>query len=478
MGQEIHRTGFTRADHLTFQARLARETAHLSEAAQAGALGDGPYRAGFELEAWLLDHAGFPSPVNEPFLQRLDDPWVVRELSRFNVELNAPPVSMGPGALRAMESALEQTWRRCQDVAHGMDTVMAMVGILPNLRAADLGLENMSAMKRYAALNREVRRLRRGEPIHVHIEGEESLELLRADVMLEAATTAFQVHLQVPYARAGRHYNAALIGCGPLLAGSGNSPLLFGRRLWQETRVPLFEQSVELGGFAGLADAGVRRVSFGQGYVVDELTELFRENLALYPVLLPILQDGPLEHYPNLRLHNGTIWRWVRPLVGIEAGGGCHVRLEQRVLPSGPTILDMMANAAFHFGLCHALAGMPRPPEARMDFAVARANFYAAARHGLDASLTWLDGRAHPARELITQICLPLARAGLADFGCTGAETDRYLEVFAQRVRSGQTGAVWQTGNLAHEHGDAGRMMANYLENQRAGLPVHEWDPY
>lgn len=478
MGQEINRTGFTQEDYLTYQDRLALETGHLAEVARSGGLGDGRYAAGFELEAWLLDHAGFPNPVNEHFLQRLNDPWVVPELSRFNVELNAPPVPMGPGVLTAMEASLERTWQRCQDVAHGMDTVLAMVGILPNLRATDLDLKHMSAMKRYVALNREVQRLRGGKPIHIHINGAESLELLRPDVMLEAATTSFQIHLQVPYVQAGRNYNASLICCGPLLAASGNSPILFGRRLWQETRVPLFEQSVEVGGHAGLADADVRRVSFGQGYVVDELMELFRENLVLYPVLLPILQEGPLERYPNLRLHNGTIWRWVRPLVGVEEEGGCHVRLEQRVLPSGPTILDMVANAAFHFGLCHALANMFPAPESQLSFVDAKANFYNAARHGLEAKLLWLDGHTYAAKELLIHVCLPLAREGLADFGLPEGEVERYLAVFAQRVRSGQTGAVWQVRNLAHEQGDAARMMANYLENQRTGLPVHEWNPY
>lgn len=477
MGQEITRTSFTEADFLHYQEQLARETEQLGAAALAGELGGDSFKAGFELEAWLLDHAGFPNPINEPFLARLDDPWVVRELSRFNVELNGPPVAMAPGALIAMENSLGDTWRRCQDVAHDMDAVLAMVGILPNLRVSDLNLENMSAMKRYVALNGEVQRLRQGKPIHIHIEGVESLEMLRPDVMLEAATTSFQLHLQVPYDQAGRYYNAALISSGLLLAAGANSPLLFGRRLWHETRVPLFEQSVELGGYAGLADATVRRVSFGQGYVGKDIVDMFRENLALYPVLLPMSQTEPQSRYPHLRLHNGTIWRWVRPLVGFDETGRAHVRLEQRVMPSGPSILDMVANAAFHLGLSHTLANLPRAPETRLDFAAAKANFYQAAQHGMDVDLTWLDGRAHSARELILGTCLPMAREGLSAFGLPETEADRYLDVLAARMRNGQTGAVWQLGNLEREHGDMSRMMANYLENQRTGMPVHEWNP-
>jgi hypothetical protein len=477
MGQEIPRIGFSEQDQQRFVEHLARETAQLESLALQGGLSDARFQAGYELEAWLLDHAGFPSPVNEEFLRRLDDPLVVPELSRFNVELNAPPLVMGAGVLRGMETSLAGTWQRCQEVAHGMDTVLAMVGILPNLRLADLGLDHMSAVNRFVALNREVQRQRGGQPIHIRIEGEESLELLRPDVMLEAATTSFQVHLQVPHVHVARHYNAALVCCGPLLAASVNSPLLFGRRLWQETRIPLFEQSVEVGGYAGLADASVRRVTLGQGYVGGEVLALFRQNLDLYPVLLPIPQEGPAERYPHLRLHNGTIWRWVRPLVGFAEGAGCHVRLEQRVLPSGPSVPDMVANAAFYLGLCHALATGPEPPETRLGFAATRANFYAAARHGLEAELRWLDGHLHPARTLILDVCLPLAEQGLAAFGLEANEFGPHLEVLRQRVRSGQTGAVWQLRNLAREQGDAGRMMANYLENQRAGLPVHEWEP-
>lgn len=477
MGQEITRTGFTEEDFRCYQARLVQETDHLAAAAKAGALDEGRFMAGFELEAWLLDHAGLPVPVNEEFLARLGDPWVVQELSRFNIELNAPPVAMQAGAMAAMEASLGSLWHRCQDVAHAMDAALAMVGIPPNLRDTDLSLENMSAMKRYVALNREVQRLRGGEPIHVRIEGAESLDMLRPDVMLEAATTSFQIHLQVPCGQAGRYYNAALISCGPLLAGGANSPLLFGHHLWHETRVPLFEQSVELGGYGGLADASVRRVSFGQGYVNVGIVELFRENLALYPVLLPMLQEGEVSRYRHLRLHNGTIWRWVRPLVGFDEAGLAHVRLEQRVLPSGPSVVDMVANAAFYYGLCHALANLPQAPEVLLDFAAAKANFYAAARYGLDVELVWLDGRAYPARDLILNVCLPLARQGLADFGLSAEEAERYLDLLAGRVRSGQTGADWQLRNLEREQGDMGRMMANYLENQRTGLPVHEWNP-
>lgn len=475
MGQEITRTRFSGADFEDFHRHLAEETDFFSRLAAGGGLSDPRYVAGFELEAWLLDHAGFPNPVNQAYLTALDDPMVVPELSRFNVELNAAPVEMGAGVLRALERSLQRTWNACQQVAHGMDTVLAMIGILPTIRNEDLCLANISAMNRYDVLNAQVLQQRGGAPIRINIEGRDRLRLDRQDVMLEAATTSFQLHLQVPYEQSGRYYNASLITCAPLLAAGVNSPLLFGHRLWQETRVPLFEQAVDVGGYAGLGDADIRRVTFGRDYVSNSLLELFEENLKHYPVLLPMPQNEPSERLPHLRLHNGSIWRWVRPLIGFDAAGRGHVRLEQRVLPSGPTVLDMMANAAFYFGLVHALARMPRAAESELSFADVRTSFYAAARDGLDAELVWLDGRRHPARELILAECLPLARQGLSDFGLADEEIAHGLEVLEMRVRTGMTGAQWQLRRLQNVGGDAQRMMVDYLENQRGGAPVHEW---
>jgi hypothetical protein len=475
MGQEINRTRFTEADFEQFSTRLAEETTALRSFAKAGGFGDARYVAGFELEAWLLDHAGRASPVNEAYLRALNDPLVVPELSRFNVELNAPPVEMGPGVLAALEESLLGTWDACQRVAHEMDTSLAMIGILPTIRDEDLCLANMSAMNRFEVLNAQVLQQRNGAPIRIDIEGADPLHLIRSDVMLEAATTSFQLHLQVPFDRAGRYYNASLISCAPLLAAAVNSPLLFGHRLWQETRVPLFEQSVELGGYNGLAETSVRRVAFGRDYVTHSPLELFEENLEHYPVLLPMPQAEASSRFPHLRLHNGAIWRWVRPLIGFDAAGQGHVRLEQRVLPSGPTVLDMVANAALYFGLVHALARQPQAAESDLPFAAARVNFYAAARHGLAAELTWLDGRRISAHDLLLETGLPLARQGLRDFGLPAAEIEHYLGVVEARVRSGQTGAAWQLQRLARVGGDLHRMMADYLDNQRSGAPVHEW---
>jgi len=476
MGQEIGRTSFDASDFDRFASRLRQETGRLLAWAQAGGIRDERHVAGFELEAWLLDHAGTPSPINETFLAALGDAMVVPELSRFNIEVNGTPRVLAAGALLAMERELGATWRRAQAVAHGMDAQLAIIGIPPTLREADLTLDTMSAMNRYVALNEQVIRQRAGQPLRIHIEGEQALDLGRHDVMLEAATTSFQLHLQIPERDSARYYNASLITCGPLLAPATNSPLLFGRRLWQETRIPLFEQSVDLGGHGGLGDPTARRVSLGRGYVHRSLLELFRENLDLFPVLLPTPLEEPAERFPHVRMHNGSIWRWVRPLIGFDAQGEAHVRIEQRVLPSGPTLLDMMANAAFYFGLAHFLAHRQAPPEDAIGFDAVRRNFYQAARHGLAARLAWLDGRIHPARSLLRGL-LPLAREGLDDLGLDTEEVERYLGILQARIETGQTGADWLVGHWHRCDGDLMQLMADYLENQRSGAPVHEWSP-
>ena len=475
MGQEIKLTHFSAADFQRFRDRLSDETANLFRFAETGGFPDTRFIAGFELEAWLLDHAGLPSPVNEAYLKRLNDPLVVPELSRFNVELNAPPIEVRAGVLSSMEESLTATWEHCQEVAHGMDAGLAMIGILPTIRDTDLCLENISAMKRYAALNAQVLQQRKGAPIRIDIQGRDHLLTERPDVMLEAATTSFQLHLQVPFEQATDYFNATLLTCAPLLAAGVNSPLFFGHRLWQETRVPLFEQSVELGGYTGLAEPTIRRVTFGRGFLSDSLLDLFQENLEHYPVLLPVQLEEAPERFPHLRLHNGAIWRWVRPLIGFDEIGRAHVRLEQRVLPSGPTVLDMVANAALYYGLVRTLAELGEAAPRDLGFDDTRNNFYAAARHGLDAELKWLDGGRRSARDLILETCLPMARQGLQAFGLPDAEIDHYLGVVESRVRSGQTGAQWQLKQLEARQGDVHRMTIDYLENQRSGAPVHEW---
>jgi len=475
LGEEIGRLSPGTRDFHRFRARLARETSLFTELERAGALSEAGFVAGFEVEAWLVDPSCHPAPVNEALLEELQDPLVVPELSRFNVELNGTPQPLGPGALRRLELELDATWRRCLAAAQELRTSLVMIGILPTVMESELTLGNMSPRNRYHALNQQILRLRHGRPLRIHIEDAEVLDTAHPDVMLEAATTSMQIHLQVPASRAARFYNASVAASAPMVAAGANSPLLFGKLLWDETRIPLFEQSVEPVVATGEEGPADHRVSLGSGYVQSSLAELFRENLERHPVLLPIAFNDPEESFAHMRLHNGTIWRWNRPIVGFDPDGLPHLRIEHRILPSGPSIADQVANIALYLGIVNALACASRAPEETLPFSVARENLYAAARRGLDANLTWLNGRQVTARSLLLECLVPAAAEGLARFGLDSGETNRYLGVIRDRLHTGLHGAAWQREYFRSCGRDVFALTAAYLERQRSGLPVHQW---
>ncbi|WEK47041.1 MAG: hypothetical protein P0Y56_01780 [Candidatus Andeanibacterium colombiense] len=371
MGQEISATGFDEADFQNFTDQLARETAALRDHHANGRLsGEGP-RIGLELEAWLIDRNAWPAPHNQSFLHRLGDPFVVPELSRFNIEVNAQPAGLAGDGLRELEEHLAATWSRCVANAHeDVDTVIA-IGTLPTLRESDLSLANMTPSNRYAALNTELVKLRENRPLRIDIDSHHAdwphLKTEHLDCMLEAATTSFQLHLQVPPEELAGNLNASMILSAPLVALSANAPFLFGQPLWHETRIAIFEQAIEQAG----DDAALHRVTFGTGYAGEDPTAIFAENLANYPALLPIAGENE-DEFPCLRLHNGTIWRWNRPLVGFDDDGTPHLRIEQRVMPAGPSVIDMIANAAFYYGTVFMLAERCKVPE--LPFEAARDN--------------------------------------------------------------------------------------------------------
>lgn len=475
MGEEIERSQFSEADFARFSAALEKETALLRAWFVNGELSSRQATGGFELEAWLVDKQAQPSANNVAYLEALNNPLVVPELARFNVELNGTPQVLHSDALRKMQTELQATWQTCSDAAQSLDNDLVMIGVLPTVRDEDLTLVNMSQMTRYKALNEQVMRLRRGRPLQLDINGHEHLLSTHHDVMLEAASTSFQVHTQVPFTDAARYYNAAMVSSGPLVAVSNNSPFLFGHDLWAETRIPLFEQAVELGGLAGADFGPMKRVSFGSGYAHDSVMECFTENHEHFPILLPVEYDSPVEQLRHLRLHNGTIWRWNRPLLGFDTDGTPHLRIEHRVIPAGPTIIDAFANTAFYFGLQQAFMDRSTPIEHEIEFAHARDNFYAAAKHGLQARLHW-QGKHVPVQTLLLEVLLPMARRGLESLAIDRDDIDDYLGIIEARIRSGQTGSAWQRRHAQQLNGDLRAMTADYLDWQQRGLPVHEWE--
>ena len=475
MGKEITRSHFQKRDFSAFEARLREETQLLQEWFERGVFSGLHGIGGFEVECWLTDSEGFPAPINDRLLEKLDSPLVVPELARFNVEINTPPQRLDGAALRHMHANFDRLWRHCEEVAATLDTRMVMTGILPTVGERALSLDNISDRTRYRALNEQILRLRKGAPIELDIPGNQPLHTYHTDVMLESATTSFQIHLQVAPGQDMRFYNAAVILSAPMVAVCANSPYLFGHELWDETRIPLFEQAVSIcPPGAEICPAG--RVGFGRHYLRQSLAELFLENLKDHPVLMPELSEEPPANLFHLRLHNGTIWRWNRPLIGFDDDSTPHLRIEHRVVPAGPSVTDTIANAALFYGLVQSLATDTLSPESRLPFDRAHANFYAAARDGLRARLVWLDGRESTARDLLQRELLPVARRGLESLGIDVEDIDLYLGVIEARVRSGCNGAEWQRRYVEKCGTDMRALVKAYTERQRSGAPVHEWE--
>lgn len=476
MGQEINTIQFDQGDFCRFQQLLTQETALLEQQCAKDSLSTRSHVGGLEAEAWLVDSEYRPMPDNERFLAALNDSYVVPELARFNFELNVAPCALKGDGLKRLHQSLAQTWNRCRAQAELLGEHALMVGILPTVEEADFSLANMSPLNRYYALNEQVLRARLGKPLVLDVAGHEHLRVEQRDVMLESAATSFQVHWQVAGCDVRRYFNAAIALSCATVAVAANSPFLFGRDLWEESRIPLFEQAVEVGGFAGAARGPVRRVTFGSSYARHTIVELYRENLEHYPVLLPICANTGPQDLVHLRLHNGTIWRWNRPLVGFDEDGTPHLRIEHRVMAAGPTVVDSMSNAAFFYGAAQYLAAQVSGLETRLPFATAKHNFYAAAQHGLTARVAWIDGETLSVRALVLDRLLPAAEQGLAQLGVDATLAKNYLDVIAMRVASGQTGSRWQQAFIAQYGRDFAALTRAYAEHQTGEAAVHTWD--
>jgi len=449
----------------------------------------GVRRIGAEQEMFLVDRSMRPAPVALDILERVADPRLTTELARFNLEANLSPRVFGGNCLRELEDEVTEVLGIARNAAAEVGADVVLAGTLPTLRRQHTTLDWMTPDPRYRALNQAMKDARGGE-FHVSIAGVDELDLTHDNVMYEACNTSFQVHFQVAPDEFARLYNVAQAVTAPVLAAAVNSPLFLGRRLWHETRVALFQTSVDSRPHRRVHERGHRpRVSFGDGWVRSSVLEIFREDVARFRILLArdldespsaILDAGKIPGLAALRLHTGTVYRWNRACYGV-ADGVAHLRIENRVLPSGPTVADEIANAAFFFGLMAGLLEDVGDVAQAMDFDVAKGNFFAAARHGLQAQLGWVGGRTMSASDLVVGELLPLARAGLGASGVDAGEADHYLGILEERVRSTQTGASWMLRSLRGMEGQGTRdlrerrLVQALLEGQRGGEPVHRW---
>lgn len=474
MGQEISLTQFETVDFERFHCRLEQETRLLKRLIEQDACSRREPVAGFEIEAWLVDSSMRPAPINKEYLATLSDPMATVELARFNVELNSDPVPLSGNVFDLLHRQLQATWDKARRHAESLQHHIVMIGILPTLKQSDLTLANMSDMHRYRALNEQILQAR-GRPVHIDISGCEHLKFDHLDVMLESATTSFQTHIQLPVATAHHYYNASILASAPMVALCANSPYLFGRELWHETRIPLFEQAIETGGFDGVAQGPLHRVSFGSGFARHSIMECFEENLDHFPILLPVDQQLAIETMAHLRLHNGTIWRWNRPLVGFDSDGTPHIRIEHRTPAAGPTVIDAIANAAFYYGLSRHISDEIIDKGLPLTFSAAKDNFYQAARYGLDGVVTWFDGSRHRLDQLFRTELIARAATGLRSFGIDDGQINDFLDVIRQRVASKQNGSAWQRRFIRDCSQDFSAMTRAYLDHQNAGQAVGEW---
>ncbi|MDQ7005864.1 MAG: CBS domain-containing protein [Acidobacteriota bacterium] len=490
MGDQTANRDLSGEDLRAFMKRVLTDLRALEQMIASGMIETGVRRVGAEQEMFLVDGAMRPAMRALDVLREVNDPRFTTEIGLFNLEANLDPCLFGGDCLSRLEAQLDDVLGAARRAAAACETDVVLTGILPTIRKSDLGLDAMTPIPRYFALNRAMSRMR-GGAYEFRIKGVDELIVNHDSVMVEACNASFQVHFQVGAEEFANLYNIAQFITGPILAVAANSPLLFGRRLWRETRIAVFRQSVDTRSTHQHLRERSPRVTFGRNWVRHSVIELFQEDISRFRALLGVeddedpfatLEQGDTPRLKSLRLHNGTVYRWNRACYGLTDGKP-HLRIENRVLPAGPTPHDEVANAALWFGMISALAMGHEDIAAEVEFDVAKGNFFAAAQHGLAAQFTWFDGKVYPARELLLDRLVPDARRGLAAAGIDPADIDRYLGTIERRVKAGVTGAGWLLRSLGSmkEKGTAGERLnaltAATLARQKTGRPVAEWEP-
>lgn len=488
MGRDIDTVTISPEHRVRFRERLHENLQALQRMIDDGRFTFARRRLGVELEASLVNANGDPIGVNAELLELLSASGLdfQSELGRFNIEFASPPLDIDAGLFAALRAALTDTLEGARGCADTLGARPVLIGVLPTITDFDLAEQNISVNPRYRYLN-DAMLAERGEQPRLHIEGQDTLDLQIPSIAYAAACTSLQVHIEVLPEEFAAHWNAAQAASAALVAASANAPIFLGRRLHHETRIAVFAQACDTRSRELAAQGVAPRVWFGDSWLSEGVMELFEQNVRWFPALLPlpegespldILDRGELPPLAALALHNGTIYRWNRPVYG-TMDGEPNLRIENRVMPAGPTIADVTANVAFCLGLTRALALEERPIWRRMPFEVAHANFERAARDGIGALLSWPGVTGDlPACELLLRL-LPMAREGLRDLG---VEDDGALAIVEERAHTKRNGAVWQLETWAQLTGDgldaraAGReLVRRYLDHAATGAPVHTW---
>jgi hypothetical protein len=488
MGQDVDLQEFSRSDRTRHREKVRRCLDVFARMLRESRFDVENPMTGMEIEFNLVDDDGHPSLKSAEVLEKIANPSFQTELAQFNLEINAAPRRLDTRGVSGFEADLRNSLNDAEAKANEVDAHMVMIGILPTLQDGHLSPSTISPNPRYKLLSDQILAAR-GEDLVIDIGGTERLRTTSESIMPEAACTSTQLHTQVSPDTFAAYWNASQAICSIQLAVGANSPYLLGKQLWQETRIPLFEQATDTRSDE-LKEQGVRpRVWFGERWITS-IFDLFEENVRYFPALLPITEDeDPLEvleaggtpSLAELNLHNGTIYRWNRPVYDV-VDDLPHLRVENRVLPSGPTVIDTMANAAFYFGLVRTLAEDDRPLWSRMSFSAAEENFHVAAQHGIDARVYWPGIGEVDATELVLRRLLPMADEGLQRWGVDTDERARLLGIIEQRCVQHRNGASWFVSRVrseeegGHDRPEAlRRVLLDYRERMHANEPVHTW---
>ncbi|MCF6377582.1 glutamate-cysteine ligase family protein [Nocardioides KLBMP 9356] len=487
MGEEVDQQDFSRADRTRHREKVRRNLDVFARMLREARFDTDDPMTGLEMELNLIDEVGDPALKNAEVLEAIADPDFQTELGQFNIEINLAPAKLREGGLTTFEESLRRSLNDAEEKAAKVGAHQVMIGILPTLAEGHMDPSSLSANPRYKLLSEQILAAR-GEDITISISGRERLTTTADSIVPEAACTSTQFHVQTSPDQFAAYWNAAQAVAGVQLAVSANSPFLLGRELWRETRIPLFEQATDTRS-EELKAQGVRpRVWFGERWITS-VFDLFEENVRYFPALLPVTdEEDPLEVLEaggtpalhELKLHNGTIYRWNRPVYDV-ADDMPHLRVENRLLAAGPTVADTIANAALWFGLIRYLAESERPLWSQMSFSAAEENFHVAAQTGVDAQVYWPGIGQVRATELVLRRLLPMARAGLDSWGVPGEESDRYLGIIEQRCQAETSGAAWFVERVRERGGedrfDALRAtLLDYRDRMHSNEPVHLWD--
>lgn len=488
MGDKAVKTGYDEEELRAFTRAVLNDLRALEKMLTDGTIECGVRRIGAEQEFFLVDEAMRPAPLATEVIREAGDRRLSTEIGRFNLEANLTPLEFRGDCLSRMEAELLELTETVRRAAEKFAADPLLVGILPTIQQSDLKFQNLTPDPRYFEISRVVSELHGGDRF-VHIKGIDELQLTLQDIFIEFCNTSFQVHLQVGADEFPSAYNWAQAIAAPVLALAVNSPLLLTSRLWQETRIALFQHATDTRSAVLQLRQQTPRVNFGSGWVGDSIIDILRDDAVRFRVLLTRAVDedsmaevaeGIVPELRAWRLHNGTVWRWNRACYGLTEGRP-GLRIEARYLPAGPTIVDEMANAAFLLGLMTALPEEYGDVRRLLRFEDAKDNFFNAARYGLKSQIVWLDGESLRARRLILEQLLPRAKSGLEASGIDRQDIERFLGIIEERVTQEKTGAQWMLDSLAYMDPRAKKnvrtrtLTAAMKANQEKGEPLHMW---